>query len=68
MILQIFGRVGSIGVYVKRGEEFGYIKIILRGDIKEDQIIIIRKIDISNKLDWMLNGKSKIMVVRYDKI
>ncbi|KAL2936152.1 Structural maintenance of chromosomes protein 5 [Bienertia sinuspersici] len=54
---QILGRAGSIGAYVKRGEESGYIKITLRGDSREEQIGITRKIDTSNKSEWLLNGK-----------
>ncbi|CAO2817373.1 unnamed protein product [Amaranthus hypochondriacus] len=54
---QILGRAGSIGAYVKRGEEFGYIKITLRGEVEENPICITRKIDTSNKSEWLLNGK-----------
>lgn len=56
-ILQVLGRATSIGAYVKRGEESGYIKICLRGDSEEEQITIMRKIDTSNKSEWVLNGK-----------
>ncbi|KAL2927106.1 Structural maintenance of chromosomes protein 5 [Bienertia sinuspersici] len=51
------GEAGSIGAYVKRGEESGYIKITLRGESREEQIGITRKIDTSNKSEWLLNGK-----------
>ncbi|XP_074302733.1 structural maintenance of chromosomes protein 5-like [Silene latifolia] len=54
---QILGRAGSIGAFVKRGEDSGYVKITLRGDTSDDQISITRKIDTSNKSEWLLNGK-----------
>lgn len=55
---QILGRAGSVGAYVKRGEESGHIKITLRGDSREEQICITRKIDTSNKSEWLLKGKT----------
>ncbi|XP_019051963.1 PREDICTED: structural maintenance of chromosomes protein 5 isoform X2 [Nelumbo nucifera] len=55
---QLLGRASSIGAFVKRGEESGYIKISLRGDTIEEQIVITRKIDIRNKSEWLLNGKA----------
>ncbi|CAI9102992.1 OLC1v1001399C1 [Oldenlandia corymbosa var. corymbosa] len=54
---QVLGRATSIGAYVKRGEESGYIKITLRGVNSEEEITIMRKIDIHNKSEWVLNGK-----------
>ncbi|RVX00430.1 Structural maintenance of chromosomes protein 5 [Vitis vinifera] len=53
---QLLGRASSIGAYVKRGEESGYIKISLRGDTEEEQITIMRKIDTRNKSEWLFNG------------
>ncbi|XP_021736294.1 structural maintenance of chromosomes protein 5-like [Chenopodium quinoa] len=53
---QLLGRAGSVGAYVKRGEESGYIKITLRGESREERIVITRKIDTSNKSEWLLNG------------
>ncbi|KAH9710035.1 Structural maintenance of chromosomes protein 5 [Citrus sinensis] len=47
---QLLGRATSIGAYVKRGEESGYIKISLRGDTKEEHLTIMRKIDTRNKV------------------
>ena len=41
---------------MKRGEDSGHIKITLRGDHKEEQITIMRKINTSNKSEWVLNG------------
>lgn len=55
---QVLGRATSIGAYVKRGEEFGYIKISLRGYEKDERIIIKRKIDTHNKSEWLLNDKA----------
>ncbi|KAG8391192.1 hypothetical protein BUALT_Bualt01G0162100 [Buddleja alternifolia] len=54
---QLLGRATSIGAYVKRGEESGYIKISLRGESKEEQLTITRKIDTRNKSEWLFNGK-----------
>lgn len=54
---QVLGRATSVGAYVKRGEEAGYIKICLRGDSREENITIMRKIDTRNKSEWVLNGK-----------
>ncbi|XP_020526897.1 structural maintenance of chromosomes protein 5 [Amborella trichopoda] len=54
---QLLGRASSIGAYVKRGEENGYIKIYLRGYSPSEQISITRKIDIHNRSEWMINGK-----------
>uniref|UniRef100_A0A1D1YS75 Structural maintenance of chromosomes protein 5 n=1 Tax=Anthurium amnicola TaxID=1678845 RepID=A0A1D1YS75_9ARAE len=53
---QILGRASSVGAFVKRGEDSGYIKISLRGYAAEEQIVIIRKIDTQNKSEWLLNG------------
>lgn len=53
---QLLGRASSIGAFVKRGEESGYIKISLRGFTSEEKIIIMRKIDTNNKSEWVLNG------------
>ncbi|XP_031476493.1 structural maintenance of chromosomes protein 5 [Nymphaea colorata] len=55
---QLLGRASSIGAYVKRGEESGYIKISLRGSTADERICITRKIDIHNKSDWQINGKA----------
>ncbi|KAH9774380.1 Structural maintenance of chromosomes protein 5 [Citrus sinensis] len=52
---QLLGRATSIGAYVKRGEESGYIKISLRGDTKEEHLTIMRKIDTRNKSEWFFN-------------
>lgn len=53
---QLLGRAGSVGAYVKRGEESGYTKISLRGDTLDEQIIITRKIDTRNKSEFLFNG------------
>ncbi|XP_078148221.1 structural maintenance of chromosomes 5 [Carex rostrata] len=53
---QLLGRASSVGAFVKRGEESGYIKISLRGDTAEEKIMITRKIDTHNKSEWVLNG------------
>ncbi|TXG55854.1 hypothetical protein EZV62_017167 [Acer yangbiense] len=53
----LLGRATSVGAYVKRGEESGYIKISLRGDTKEEKITVTRKIDTRNKSEWLFNGK-----------
>lgn len=55
---QLLGRASSIGAFVKRGEESGYIKISLRGETKEDHLTIVRKIDTRNKSEWIFNGKA----------
>ena len=55
--MQLLGRATSVGAYVKRGEESGHIKISLRGDTKDGQINITRKIDTRNKSEWLFNGK-----------
>ncbi|KAB1224969.1 Structural maintenance of chromosomes protein 5 [Morella rubra] len=55
---QLLGRATSIGAYVKRGEESGYIKISLRGDTKDEEITIMRRIDTHNKSEWLTNGKA----------
>ncbi|XP_073049488.1 structural maintenance of chromosomes protein 5 isoform X2 [Primulina eburnea] len=54
---QLLGRATSVGAFVKRGEESGYIKISLRGESEDEQITITRKIDSSNKSEWLFNGK-----------
>ncbi|CAA2952068.1 structural maintenance of chromosomes 5 [Olea europaea subsp. europaea] len=54
---QLLGRASSVGAYVKRGEESGYIKISLRGESKEERITITRKIYTRNKTEWLFNGK-----------
>lgn len=55
--LQVLGRAKKIGAYVKRGEESGYIEISLRGESKQEKLVITRKIDIQNKSEWLFNGK-----------
>lgn len=55
--MQLLGRAVDVGAYVKRGEESGYIKIWLRGESKQEQITITRKIDTNNKSEWLFNGK-----------
>lgn len=55
--MQLLGRATSVGAYVKRGEASGYIKITLRGNSKEEHIVIMRKIDTHNKSEWLYNGK-----------
>lgn len=42
---------------MKRGEESGYIKISLRGDTKDEEITIMRRIDTHNKSEWLTNGR-----------
>ncbi|XP_057807772.1 structural maintenance of chromosomes protein 5 [Salvia miltiorrhiza] len=54
---QLLGRAKKIGAYVKRGEESGYTEICLRGESKQEQITITRKIDINHKSEWLFNGK-----------
>lgn len=54
--MQLLGRASTIGAFVKRGEESGYIKISLRGNTKEEKITITRKIDTRNKSEWLFNG------------
>ncbi|KAL6998215.1 Structural maintenance of chromosomes protein 5 [Sarracenia purpurea var. burkii] len=53
---QLLGRASSIGAFVKRGEESGYIKISLRGHTKEERLTIMRKIDTRNKSEWLFDG------------
>jgi len=58
----LLGRATSVGAYVKRGEESGYIKITLRGDHKEEHISIMRKISTNNKSEWLFNGWFKYSI------
>ncbi|CAN1132559.1 Structural maintenance of chromosomes protein 5 [Linum perenne] len=53
---QLLGRATSIGAYVKRGEDSGYIKISLKGSSNDEKITITRKIDTRNKSEWLFNG------------
>ncbi|KAG0471710.1 hypothetical protein HPP92_016256 [Vanilla planifolia] len=53
---QLLGRASSVGDFVKRGEDSGYVKITLRGFTSEDNTTILRKIDTNNKSEWVLNG------------
>lgn len=62
--MQLLGRAKKIGAYVKRGEESGYIEICLRGESKQEQITIMRKIDTHNKSEWLFNGKVLYCLVR----
>ncbi|XP_048134577.1 structural maintenance of chromosomes protein 5 isoform X3 [Rhodamnia argentea] len=54
----LLGRATSVGAYVKRGEDNGYIKISLRGETVEEHIIITRKISTQNNSEWLFNGKA----------
>lgn len=53
---QILGRASNVGAFVKRGQDSGYVKISLRGDRASEKIVIMRKISIDNKSEWVLNG------------
>lgn len=53
---QLLGRASTIGAFVKRGEESGHIKITLKGSNNDEQITIMRKIDVHNKSEWLYNG------------
>jgi len=53
----LLGRATSVAEFVKWGEESGHVKLTLRGEHKEDRITIMRKINISSKSEWFLNGK-----------
>ncbi|XP_076941045.1 structural maintenance of chromosomes protein 5-like [Bidens hawaiensis] len=55
---QLLGRAGTIGAFVKRGEESGYTKITLRGNTPDAKIVIMRKIDVRNRSDWLHNGRA----------
>ena len=61
-LFQLLGRATSIGAYVKRGEESGYIKITLRGTTKEESISIMRKMDTRNKSEWLFNGNILVLL------
>lgn len=54
---KLLGRAVDVGAYVKRGEESGHIKIWLRGESRQEQLTITRKIDTNNKSEWLFNGK-----------
>ncbi|KAL6125214.1 hypothetical protein ACLB2K_073273 [Fragaria x ananassa] len=55
---QLLGRATSVGAYVKRGETSAHIRITLRGNTREESIVIMRKIDArNNKSEWLYNGK-----------
>ncbi|KAG9135376.1 hypothetical protein Leryth_007142 [Lithospermum erythrorhizon] len=55
---QLLGRANSLGAFVKRGQESGYIKITLRGQTVQERISITRKIDVHNKSEWIFNGRT----------
>ncbi|XP_071690087.1 structural maintenance of chromosomes protein 5 [Rutidosis leptorrhynchoides] len=55
---QLLGRAATVGAFVKRGEESGYTKITLRGETPNEKIVIMRKIDVRNKSDWLYNGRA----------
>lgn len=55
---QLLGRATSVGAYVKRGEDSGYVKISLRGNTSKENFTIFRKIDTRNKSEWMFNGNT----------
>lgn len=65
--MQLLGRAVDVGAYVKRGEESGYIKIWLRGESKQEQLTITRKIDTNNKSEWLFNGKVPYFLVENQK-
>lgn len=52
----MLGRASNVGAYVKRGEDSGSVRIMLRGDTSEERINITRRIDTHNKSDWTVNG------------
>ncbi|KAJ7548526.1 hypothetical protein O6H91_07G015000 [Diphasiastrum complanatum] len=55
---QLLGRAGSIGDYVRRGEESGWIKISLRGNLPSETVTITRRINKQNRSEWLLNGRT----------
>ncbi|KAI5064926.1 hypothetical protein GOP47_0020257 [Adiantum capillus-veneris] len=55
---QLLGRASSIGDYVKRGEESGWVKLTLRGMLAGETVEITRRINKQNKSDWLLNGRA----------
>lgn len=61
--VQLLGRASTIGAFVKRGEESGHIKITLKGSNNDEQITIMRKIDVHNKSEWLYNGKLASIVI-----
>lgn len=61
--MQLLGRAGTIGAFVKRGEESGFTKITLRGNTPDAKIVIMRKIDVRNKSEWFHNGELFIQIV-----
>eukprot|EP00250_Pteridium_aquilinum_P020889 c2497_g1_i1 orf=333-3566(-) len=54
---QLLGRASSIGDYVKRGEESGWVRLTLRGMSAGETVEIQRKINKQNKTDWFLGGR-----------
>ena len=54
--MQLLGRASSIGDYVKRGEDSGWIKITLQDEHPNKQISITRKINKQNKSEWTIEG------------
>ncbi|GJM97641.1 hypothetical protein PR202_ga14581 [Eleusine coracana subsp. coracana] len=49
-------------LFVERGEVSGHIKISLPGGTPDDKIFITRKIDNTNKSEWLLNDDGSIML------
>ncbi|KAI4984599.1 hypothetical protein ZWY2020_017229 [Hordeum vulgare] len=52
----ILCRASSVGAFVKRGEESGHVRLSLRSQSQANDIHITRKIDTSNKSEWLLDG------------
>ena len=48
---------------MKRGEESGWIKISLRGNVVGEIIVITRKIDRQNRSEWQINGMGEKIVL-----
>jgi hypothetical protein len=54
--IQLLGRASSIGDYVKRGEESGWVKVSLCGHSPGQTIKITRKINKQSKSEWIIEG------------
>ncbi|GAQ80931.1 Structural maintenance of chromosome protein SMC5/Spr18 [Klebsormidium nitens] len=54
----LLGRAGQVGDYVRRGAEWGSVKLTLRGKEEGSAISVYRKIYKNNNSQWQLNGKN----------
>eukprot|EP00850_Spirogloea_muscicola_P011581 SM000072S21215 [mRNA] locus=s72:375971:384123:- [translate_table: standard] len=54
---KMLGRAGNLGDYVQRGKDWALVRVTLRGNLVGENIRLERKIFISGKSEWKIDGR-----------